>query len=214
MSPLLVGVVWGLLGLATGTAVRLANVWLAKKEQLEPGRRRWQVLGPPLVAGLLFGLFGWKLGPTPLLLLRSLWVGVLVQVIFFDFEHHLILDRVMLPGALAALGLSLVTPHLGWLSALLTGLGTGAAFLLVALLGSVVFRAEAMGLGDVKFSVFLGLILGFPWILYAVLAGVLAAGVVAVTLVLLRLRSMTDSIAYGPYLAAGALLALFNLPGG
>jgi hypothetical protein len=36
---------------------------------------------------------------------------------------------------------------------------------------------------------------------------------VAVALVLLRVRTMKDSIAYGPFLAMGALLALYRLPG-
>jgi leader peptidase (prepilin peptidase)/N-methyltransferase len=70
-----------------------------------------------------------------------------------------------------------------------------------------------MGLGDVKFSALMGLMVGFPAILSAVLSGVILAGVVAIGLVLLRVRTMKDSIAYGPFLAIGALLALYRLPG-
>ena len=71
--------------------------------------------------------------------------------------------------------------------------------------------AEAMGLGDVKFSVFMGLVLGLRPTLTAVFLGVILAGVAALGLVLLRRRTMRDSIAYGPFLAAGALAALFEL---
>lgn len=210
-SPYLVAAVWGIAGAGLGFAVRRASVGLARLEDLEPGSRPWQVYGPSVLAGLLFALFGWRLGLSPLLLIRSLWILVLVQVIFFDLEHHLILDRVLLPAALAALVLSLVTPSLGWVSALLTGLGTGLVFLAISALGSLLFHAEAMGMGDVKFSVFLGLVLGLRPTLTAVLLGVILAGVAALALVLFRRRTMRDSIAYGPFLALGALAALFEL---
>jgi leader peptidase (prepilin peptidase)/N-methyltransferase len=210
-SPYLVAAIWTLVGLAAGLLVRWASVRLARREGLEPSSAPWQVYGPSLLTALLFGLFGWRLGATPLLLIRSLWVAVLVQVIFFDLEHHLILDRVLLPAALAALLLSLVTPNLGWVMALLAGVGTGLVFLAIAAVGAFLFRAEAMGLGDVKFSAFIGLVLGPRPTLSAILLGVFLAGLVALALVVLRRRTMKDSIAYGPYLAVGTLVLLFTL---
>ena len=59
----------------------------------------------------------------------------------------------------AALALSLVTPHLGWKMALLTGLGAGLLFLAIAVIGYWIFKAEALGFGDVKMAVFIGLVL-------------------------------------------------------
>jgi leader peptidase (prepilin peptidase)/N-methyltransferase len=209
----IVAVGWALVGALVGVAVRVASVWLARGEELEPGRRPWQRYGPVLLTALLFGLFGWRIGAHPVLLVRSLWVAVLVQVIFFDLEHQLVLDRVLLPGAVAAILLSLVTPDLGLVAAVLTGLVTGLVFLAIAEVGRLVFKAEAMGFGDVKLSAFLGLILGPRPTFNAVVLGVILAGVVAVGLLALRLRGMRDSISYGPFLAAGALAALFSLGG-
>jgi prepilin signal peptidase PulO-like enzyme (type II secretory pathway) len=213
LPPVVVAVAWGIAGLLVGAGVRWASVRLAHLEGLQPGDEPWQVYGPVALAGVLFALFGWRLGPVPLLLVRSLWIAVLVQVIFFDIEHHLILDRVLLPGAAAAILLSLVTPNLGWLMAVLTGLGTGLVFLAIAAIGAVIFNTEAMGLGDVKLSAFLGLILGLRPTVAAILLGVCLAGFIAFALVLLRRRTMKDSIAYGPFLAAGALVVLLSLGG-
>jgi len=202
---------WAVVGAAVGVAVRVASVWLARKEEVEPGRKPWQRFGPVVLTALLFGLFAWRVGPHWILLIRSLWVAVLVQVIFFDLQHHLVLDRVLLPSAVAALLLSLVTPGLGIVPAVLTGLVTGLVFLAIAELGSLVFKAEAMGYGDVKLSAFLGLILGPRPTFNAIVLGVILAGVVAVGLLALRLRGMRDSISYGPFLAVGALTSLFVL---
>ena len=132
MQSVLVAGGWGIVGLAVGVAVRAASVWLARLEGLEPGRRPWQTYGPVVLTGLLFGLFAWRAGFGPVLLIRSLWLAVLGQVIFFDFEHQLILDRVLLPAGVAALALSFFTPGLGVVQSLLSGLVTGAAFLLLA----------------------------------------------------------------------------------
>jgi len=206
-------VAWTLVGAAVGVGVRIASVWLARGEELEPGRRAWQRYGPVVLTAALFGLFAWRVGPGWLLLIRSLWVAVLVQIIFFDLEHLLVLDRVLLPGAVAAILLSLVTPNLGILPAVLTGLVTGLVFLAIAEIGAIVFKAEAMGYGDVKLAAFLGLLLGPRPTFNAVVLGVILAGVVAVALLVFRVRGMRDSISYGPFLAAGALASLFMLGG-
>ena len=211
MAAVLIAAGWTVVGAAAGGLVRVASVWLARREGVEPGRKQWQRLGPVILAAVLFGLFAWRLGPHWVLLIRSLWIVVLVQVIFFDLEHRLVLDRVLLPSAVAAVLLSPVTPGLGLVPALLTGLVTGLVFLAIAELGSLVFKAEAMGYGDVKLSAFLGLILGPRPTFNAVVLGVILAGVVAVGLLALRVRGMRDSISYGPFLAAGALTSLFML---
>ncbi len=216
LRSLLVGVGWGLLGGAVGFGIRRLSVYLARTEELESGFKRWQVWGPPVLAAILFGLFGQRYAnDIPVLLIRTLWVAVLVQVIFFDAEHRLILDKVMFPSMIVALGLSFVTPDLGFLNALLTGLAAGGGFLLLALLGAMVYGGDALGLGDVKLVAFMGLILGFNLrtlpIVSALFFGVLLAGVISLVLVLTRIRTMKDAIPYGPFLATGALIVLWRL---
>ncbi|HEX6350773.1 MAG TPA: A24 family peptidase [Candidatus Dormibacteraeota bacterium] len=210
MNHYLVAAVWLLVGAAAGYGQRHLSVWLARLEELEPGFRPWQVWGPVIVTAALFAAFGWRLGATLTLLIVSLWVWVLVQVIFFDLEHRLILDHLMFPSYAAALILSIWTPHLGWKQALITGVVAGAVFLALAVLGALFFRAEVLGMGDVKLAVFLGLVLGFSGTLNALLLGVILAGVISIALIVVRVKRLKDTIAYGPYLAAGALIILFN----
>jgi len=212
---LLVAAGWAAVGAALGVLIRWGSVFLARKEGLEPGFARWQVFGPPLLNAILFATFGYVVGFQPLLLIRSLWVAVLVQVIFFDLEHRLILDRVMFPSMLLALVLSQFTPHMNWRVSLLTGLAAGTLFLLVALAGAAIFRAEALGFGDVKLAAFMGLILGIapdePPIILALFYGVLLAGIAGVAMMVFRIKALRDTFAYGPYLAAGTLITLLRL---
>jgi leader peptidase (prepilin peptidase)/N-methyltransferase len=204
---------WALIGAAGGWLVRWGSVRLARLEELEPGRRAWQVYGPSILSAPLFGAFAFELGAVPLLVVRSVFVLVLVQVIFFDFEHRLILDRVMFPSMALALVLSLTgdpwfSGH-DWWHGIATGLAAGLLFLLLAVGGAWLFKTEAMGFGDVKLAIFMGLLLGPLPTIYAMFYGVFLAGLAAIGVIVWN-RSMKGSIAYGPYLAAGALIELFK----
>ncbi len=209
MTSVLLAIGWAVLGAAAGWVVRWGSVRLARLEDLEPGSRPWQVYGPPVLSAALFAAFALRVTPFPLLALRSVFVLVLVQVIFFDFEHHLILDRVMFPSMLLALVVSLFGNP--WWAGVATGLAAGLLFLLIAVVGAAIFKAEALGFGDVKLALFMGLLLGPLPTIQALFYGVFLAGLVSVAIIIWR-RSMKGTIAYGPYLAAGALVMLFQLP--
>lgn len=208
-GSVLIAIGWAVVGAGAGWVVRRGSVRLAQLEGLEPGQKRWQVYGPPILCALLFGLFAAELSSLPLLVLRSVFLLVLVQVIFFDFEHRLILDRVMFPSMAVALVVSLFGHP--WWAGIATGLAAGLLFLLLALAGSAIFKAEALGFGDVKLALFMGLLLGPLPTVQALFYGVFLAGVVSVGFIVWH-RSMKGTIAYGPYLAAGALIVLFQLP--
>src|SRR4029077_2256454 len=126
----------------------------------------------------------------------------------FDFEHRLILDRVIFPAMALALFVSLFGNP--WWAGIASGLGAGLLFLLIALVGSAIFKAEALGFGDVKLATFMGLLLGPLPTITALFYGVVLAGAVSIGYIIWR-RSMKGTIASGPYLASGALIVLFQL---
>ena len=89
------------------------------------------------------------------------------------------------------------------LRAVLCALAVGAIGLLLAFIGS------GLGLGDVKLGALIGLWLGWHGasILVASLCtGIILGGLAAILLLLTRRASRKSSIAYGPYLIAGALM--------
>jgi len=209
VTSILFPIGWGVVGAAGGWLVRWGSVRLARLEELQPDSRPWQVYGSPILAALLFAVFAYHMGPTLPLFERSVFILVLVQVIFFDLEHRLILDRVMFPSMVLALGLSLLAHP--WWAGIATGLGAGLLFLLLAVIGWAIFKGEALGLGDVKLAVFMGLLLGPLPTIQALFYGVFMAGLVSIGFIVWH-RSLKGSIAYGPYLAAGTLIVLFLLP--
>ena len=227
MNQYLVALLWAVVGAGAGIGVRWGSVKLAIWEgDLEPGHKWWQVYGPPVLSALVFAVYGYEISSFPVLVVRSIFVLILVQVIFFDFEYHLILDRVIFPSMAFALVLSILGKpwwpggtffgngmllDRPFADAILMGLGTGLLFLLLAFLGAAIFKAEALGFGDVKLALFMGLLLGWPYTFTALFYGVLLASVGAIAFIAVH-RSLKGTIAYGPYLAAGSLLVLLQLP--
>ncbi len=205
---LLVAAAWALVGAAAGWFARWGSVKLARLEGLEPGFKAWQVWGPPILAAVFFAVFGYDLSAhLPALLLRSVFVLVFVQVIFFDLEHRLILDRVIFPAMVVAAAASLFNQP--WWAGIATGLAAGLIFLFLSVAGSALLHAEVLGFGDVKLAAFMGLVLGWPDIVTALFYGVVLGAVAAIGVGIWK-RSMHATFAYGPYLALGAVIVLYT----
>lgn len=127
-----------------------------------------------------------------------------------DVREHRLPDRVQLPAAavlLAALALrAVVGTDPG---ALARALAVSAATGLVLLLLAAASRG-GLGFGDVKFGMLLGLWTGYLGPAQGVLALVaafLSGGVAAVAALLTGRAGPTTRIAFGPFLAVGALAA-------
>ena len=89
------------------------------------------------------------------------------------------------------------------LRAVLCALAVGAIGLLLAFIGS------GLGLGDVKLGALIGLWLGWhgaPILVASLCTGIILGGLAAILLLLTRRAGRKSSIAYGPYLIAGALM--------
>jgi leader peptidase (prepilin peptidase)/N-methyltransferase len=147
-----------------------------------------------------------------------------------DFEHKILPDELTLRagpvvGLVGALfipgfhgtelfGYALVPtlkPALASLVVGLAGAAMGAGIIgLVRWVGTLIVRREAMGLGDVKFMLMCGLLLG-PW--GSVLAIMVAMVGGSVLGLLIWAITRNREIPFGPFLAMGALAVLFYGPG-
>jgi leader peptidase (prepilin peptidase)/N-methyltransferase len=113
---------------------------------------------------------------------------------------------------LALTGMVLFQPGSWWLlaslllaQAILGSLAGWFSLYLVGFLGTIAFRKNAMGFGDVKFLAPIGAFLGPVGVLYAFFAAAIIGTLIGVPMLILR---STRVVPFGPYLAMGALLAL------
>jgi leader peptidase (prepilin peptidase) / N-methyltransferase len=133
---------------------------------------------------------------------------LVVPAALIDLEHRIIPNKITALGAILALALGTALDPSGEPTRLIAGAAAGGFLLLAALA-----YPGGMGMGDVKLAAVMGLFLGkavAPATVIALLAGVIAgAGVIA------RKGARAGrktAIPFGPFLALGALVAVFAGP--
>lgn len=125
----------------------------------------------------------------------SLYTVILILITVTDLEHRLIFNVVILPSILVAIVGTFVADIPAWPAALVGG---GTAFVLIYV--AALLSRGGLGEGDVTLSTFLGLIIGFPFILLSLGFGVFLGGFVAALLLITRRVGLKTFIPYGPFL--------------
>lgn len=171
-----------------------------------------RVLGVELATGLLFAFLWWHYGPGLQLAIATIYTCIFLALAVIDFERKLLLNVIIYPAIPLAFVFSLFWPDIGWWRALAGGaLGFGSLFL-VWLIANIMYHSGGMGEGDVKLAILIGLMTGFPMVLIALQLAVVGGGIVAIILLVLRIKNRKDAVAFGPFLAAGALATLYYGP--
>lgn len=173
---------------------------------IRPWRNLLLLTGMAIAFAVNWLLFGTDMGQ---LLVACFYTAWLLLVVVIDFEHRRVLN-IMLPPAIVATLIAPLLTLLGWAhlltysSTLLGGLAGFGLFVVIFVVG----RGRMMGAGDVKLSGVVGLMMGYPLVWFALMAGIFLGGIAAIAL-LIRRRTAKSYMAYGPYLALGALLMMW-----
>lgn len=150
----------------------------------------------------------------------AVFVSLLVALSFIDFDTQLLPDVLTKPGIALGVAAGLWPGLAGVITedpstpaalrsvlASLLGAGVGAGVTWgIRALGTWVFRREAMGFGDVKLMAMIGAFLGWQSALLTMFLGCIFGAVLGG---IGSLCGGASKIPFGPYLAAGALTALF-----
>jgi leader peptidase (prepilin peptidase)/N-methyltransferase len=139
------------------------------------------------------------------------WAAALVLLLATDLDQRLLPDVLTLPMIPVALVVDLV----GWNPLVTEGLLwpviAAIAFPTALFVLSIPFGAGAIGMGDLKLLVSVGLIAGPLRTFNALLAGAVLSGVVILVLIVLRRITRRSYIPYGPFLIIGTLWAVLGL---
>ncbi len=149
-----------------------------------------------------------RLAPWAIFLIDAAGSTVLAFIFAVDLEHHLILDVAVYPTAAVLLAVALLFDHKAFAGMLFGVVLCGGLFLLFYVLGFLVYHQEALGFGDVKLAVLIGLLVGWPGVVTALVLAALFGAAVSVLLLGMGTATRQTFIPYGVFLAGGAVLAL------
>lgn len=148
---------------------------------------------------------------APIGLVFTLFFAGLCDLAFIfavDLEHRLIYDLSIYPLALVLLASAAIVDRRALVSMALAAAIAGGLFLLLYLVGFVVYRQEALGFGDVKLAALIGLLVGWQGIIIALGGAALSGGVVSLLLLGLGAVTSRTFIPFGVYLVAGTVAAM------
>ncbi len=160
-----------------------------------------------LVTALLFTALWFHTGDAPgTFALQAAFVTALVIGTGIDLEHRLLPDLVTLPLLILGLAASLPAGGISPLQAVIGMLAGGGGMYLIAEVGDRVYKQPTMGGGDIKLTAAMGAWLGWRLLIVALFAAFLLGAVIGVIYMATGGREKT--VPFGPFLAAGAILAL------
>ncbi len=170
-----------------------------------------------LGVALLF-LAIWLHYPPLEAVIYSIMVSGLTAACLIDLDHFIIPDRFTLGGCVAGIIACTIDPHLMGQDTALHGFSWSLAsavigaltLLAVAWLGTILFKKEAMGMGDVKFLAAICSFFGASSIAWILPLSSLIGSILGLILIFWQRGAWGTRIPYGPFLGLAAVLWLFG----
>ena len=134
--------------------------------------------------------------------------SALIIIAFIDLNELIVPDVISLPGIAAGLILSFFVPYISFINSALGVVIGGGIILIIGLVGSMIFKKEAMGGGDIKLAAMIGAFLGWRYTIISLFLGFFLGALAGIFLILSKIKSREDMVPFGPFIALGSLITL------
>ncbi|MBD3232604.1 MAG: prepilin peptidase [candidate division Zixibacteria bacterium] len=172
----------------------------------------WRYPFVELLSGFLFVWCYYYVGLNLQLIPAIMLISMMLVITFIDIDKLIIPDKITFPGMLLGLSFSFLPGGLS-IGESVIGLVVGGVILyLIALFGSMAFKKDAMGGGDIKLAAVIGAFLGWQGVLITLILSSLVGSLIGIFIIALSSndnQQKSHTIPYGPFLALGSIIALF-----
>ena len=185
-----------------------------------------------LLTGLAFFASAYAWGFNSPTFVNSLFVAVVIVLVFTDYHHQILPNVLTIPGTIAGILLSPFQAfpfYLGvlevkaaeligldgfpllwpWFGSVIGALFGGGFLFLVAFLYKKFRHRDGLGFGDVKMMLMVGAFLGYRLAFLTIFVGSMLGTIVAGSMQLMGKANMQTKIAFGVFLGIAAAAALF-----
>jgi len=141
---------------------------------------------------------------------------VLIPVTFIDLKHMIIPNGLVLTGL--AGGIVIFLYHIlykpfslydstKWYTPILGMFSASGILLVIAIIGLLIYGDDgAMGMGDVKLFIPIGLFLGWKLTLLALFFSIMIGGIISIILLIFRIKDRKSAIPFGPFIVIATML--------
>ncbi len=157
-----------------------------------------------LIYLIIYLIYGLSIQSLIYIILSS----ALVIIAFIDLNEQIVPDVISLPGIIIGFILSFFVPYISFINSALGVFVGGGIILVIGLAGSVIFKKEAMGGGDVKLAAMIGAFLGWRYIIISLFLGFFLGALAGIILILSKIKSREDVVPFGPFIVLGSFITL------
>jgi len=161
-----------------------------------------------LLSGLTYLIIYWIYGVSIQTLIYIIMSSALIVIAFIDLNQQIVPDVISLPGIVIGFILSFFVSYISFVDSILGIAVGGGIIFVIGLAGSVIFKKEAMGGGDVKLAAMVGAFLGWKYIIVSLFLGFFLGALAGIFLILSKIKSREDVIPFGPFIILGSFITL------
>lgn len=188
-----------------------------------------------LLAALAFYASAAEWGFTPPAFVNSVFLSVILILVFTDYHHQILPNVLTLPGVAAGIVLSplqakgffddpvshglaslVSSAHtdtvLPWIGSVFGALVGGGILLLIGIAYQALRKRQGLGMGDMKMMAMVGAFAGWRLALLTIFIGSLLGSIAGILLVLFGGRTLQSKLAFGTFLGAASAITLFFGP--
>lgn len=161
-----------------------------------------------LLTAILTGWWFFKFGITGTAFIFTVLGLFLIIVSWIDLEFQIIPTQLTYPLIIIGLIASPFNYLISYsiINSLIGLAGGGGAVLIVRWLGGMIFKKEAMGLGDVKLMMAIGAFIGITGVFWTLFLGSALGSIIGIFLRVTGKKDKLDYIPFGPFLSTGAVI--------
>ena len=161
-----------------------------------------------LFTGLCSALIAWRFGFSISMLFALLLTWSLIAQSVIDIDNQLLADSISLPMLWLGLLLSVFSIYTNSHDSIIGAIAGYLSLWSVYQLFKLATGKDGMGYGDFKLLALLGAWLGWQYLPLIILLSSLVGAIIGVSMVLLKNHKFSQTIPFGPYLAAAGWVAL------
>jgi leader peptidase (prepilin peptidase)/N-methyltransferase len=161
-----------------------------------------------LLTGLIYLIIYLIYGLSIQSLIYIILSSALIIIAFVDLNEQIVPDVISLPGIVIGFIISFFVPYISFINSALGVFAGGGTILIIGLAGSVIFKKEAMGGGDVKLAAMIGAFLGWRYIIISLFLGFFLGALAGIVLILSKIKSREDVVPFGPFIVLGSFITL------
>lgn len=164
---------------------------------------------------LVYLRYGFSIETAGLLYLYT----VLIPVAFIDYKHMIIPNGLVLTGLIGGLAVTLyhiiykpfpIYESTFWYEPVVGMFSASGILFLIALIGLIIYGNDgAMGMGDVKLFMPIGLFLGWKLALLTLFLAVILGGITGIVLLIFKIKERKSAIPFGPFIVIATYITGF-----